>query len=164
LTDPATHAPRDGWCLADTRLPFSEDSFPVGLQGTGRLVTVTVVGRSRARFAERHNLIGANLGLLSHTRLSGEVRLEAGFVRVTVYASAPSILLVGGIAGVFILGGLHLFLSSPSLGTALAGAACVGAGSWLALQISRAGHEVAADAAHILGLMARGEGTSVFTA
>jgi hypothetical protein len=153
LTDPATHAPRDGWCLADTRLPFSEDSFPVGLQGTGRLVTVTVVGRSRARFAERHNLIGANLGLLSHTRLSGEVRLEAGFVRVTVYASAPSI-----------LGGLHLFLSSPSLGTALAGAACVGAGSWLALQISRAGHEVAADAAHILGLMARGEGTSVFTA
>jgi hypothetical protein len=163
LKSDTADARQGGWLLADTLIPFAEGGFPEGLEGTGRLVRVTVESVSRASFAERHALVGAELGLFSHTALAGEIRLEGDQVRVTVYASAFSILAVGGTAGILILGGLHLFLGRPSVGTALFGALYAAGGAWLARQISKAGCEVAADAAHILGVMARGEGTSVFT-
>jgi hypothetical protein len=145
-----------GWLLAETWLPFAEGDFPVGSEATGRLVRVTVKSASRASFAERR-------GLLSHTKLAGEILLEGDQIRVTVFASAFSVLTVGGTAGIVALGGLRLFLGHPSLGTALFGGLYVAGAAWLAGQISKAGREIAADAAHILGVMARGEGSDAFS-
>jgi len=153
-----------GWLLTDTCIPFGEASLPAGLEGTGRLVRVTVESASRGSFAERHGLVGADLGLFSHTALTGEIRLETGHIRVTVYASAFSILAVRGTAGILVLGGVHFFLSHPTLGTALLSSVYVAGAAWLARQVSKAGREVAADAARTLGMLVRGEGTSVFTA
>jgi len=145
-----------GWLLSETWLPFAEGDFPVGSEGAGRLVRVTVKSASRASFAERR-------GLFSHTKLAGEILLEGEQIRVTVFASAFSVLAVGGTASIVALGGLRLFLSHPSLGTALFGGLYVAGAAWLAGQISKAGRDVAADAARILGAMARGDSTRVFT-
>jgi len=159
LRSDAADGRRRGWLLTETWIPFEGTCLPAGMEGTGRLVRVTVESASRASFSERNGLVGADLGLFSHTALTGEIRLETGQIRVTVYASAFSILAVRGMAGILVLGGVHFFLSHPTVGTAVLGCVYVAGAAWLARQVSKAGREVAADVARILGTMARGEGT-----
>lgn len=144
---------RDRWQLTDALLPFAGRRLPAGLEGTGRLVRVRVQTPDRAVFSARHDLSGASLGIPVLADFAGEAAVERDGLRVIVSASALSVIVVGALAGVFLLGGLRVFLARPGLGTALLGAALVAAGSWLLRQIPRAGRDVASDAARVLEMM-----------
>jgi len=123
--------------------------------GTGRLVRVSVHSATRAVFSGRHVLAGSGLALPALAELTGEARVEEEGLRVVVYTSALSVLVVGALSAVFLFSGLHVFFSRPGLGTGIAGGLLLAVGSWLLQQIPRTGREVAADVARVLEAMAR---------
>jgi len=147
---------RDRWRLTETVRPFPATRLPRGEEGTGRLVRVQVQSGTGAVFSARHTLVGAGLALPVLADFSGEASLERDRIRITVSASAANVLVVGALSGVFLLGGLQLFLGQPGLGTALAGGVPIALASWLLRQIPKAGREVAADVAQVLETMTRG--------
>lgn len=150
MTRGTTGFPRDRWRITDVVLSFPAGRLTPGEQHTGRLVRVRVESPVKAVFSARPELAGSSLGLPALAHLAGEAEVRSDGLRVTVSAPALSVLVVGALAGVFVLGGLELFLSHPRLGTAMAGGALALVGSWLLRQVPKAGREVAADAARAL--------------
>lgn len=160
--DPAAGLRRGRWQLADTWIPFPAERLPAGKEGTGRLVSVRVESPWRAHLSDGRTPGSRGPGRLVVTDLAGEVLLRAGYLRVTVYASAFAVLSIGALASVLIIGGLRFFLGVPTVGTAIVGLVLAAMGGWLLEQLPRVGREVAEDAAHVLGVMLRAEGTTGF--
>jgi hypothetical protein len=148
---------RDRWRLTETLLPLPRGGLPPHGAGAGRLVRVTVQHPGRALFSGRHALAGRGLTFPVLAELTGEALVEGDQLRLAVYAPAASVLVVAALSGIFLLGGLQVFLARPGLGTVLGGGALVAVGAWLLSQIRQAGRDVAADAAQVLQEMSRAQ-------